>query len=224
MASDTRARVLVVDDDLPVQRMLARTLTAEGYDVAVASDGGGALVEVERRAPDLIVLDVAMPGLDGLAVSRRLRRAGLGLPVLMLTARDAVPDRVAGLDAGADDYLIKPFEPTELTARIRALLRRGRPPERRLAAGSVLLDLDAGQARRGGRSVDLTGREAALLALLLRNAGRVVTRDVALAVVWGGEDAATHNVVDRYVAYLRRKLGPPRVIRTVRGVGFIFDG
>src|SRR6516162_4664564 len=125
--------ILVVDDDAPIRRMLERTLTAEGYAVESAADGGAALAAVERAVPDLVVLDVAMPGLDGLSVCRRLRRAGLGLPVLLLTARDAVSDRVAGLDAGADDYLVKPFAPQELLARVRALLRRGSTPEEVLA-------------------------------------------------------------------------------------------
>ncbi|MBV8997806.1 MAG: response regulator transcription factor [Solirubrobacterales bacterium] len=214
-------RVLVVDDDPPLRRMLARTLSAEGYEVTVAGDGGGALAEAERTAPDVIVLDVAMPGLDGLTVARRLRSKGLPTPILMLTARDAVPDRVAGLEAGADDYLVKPFAVQELIARLRALTRRGGDG----VAGGLLrsygdltLEVDGRRAVRAGRTIELTGREAALLELLLREAGRVVTRERAIAEIW--DDAAETNVVDRYVTRLRRKLGSPALIKTVRGSGF----
>ncbi|MGH2968835.1 MAG: response regulator transcription factor [Solirubrobacteraceae bacterium] len=216
--------VLLVDDDAPIRRMLERTLAAEGYDVAAVADGGSALAQVERFMPDVIVLDVAMPGLDGLAVTRRLRAKGLPVPILLLTARDAVGERVAGLDAGADDYLVKPFEVTELTARIRALLRRNHPPGEQLAFADLVLDAASGTARRGGRSVDLTRREAELLELLVRNARRVVTRELALEQVWGGDREVGANVVDRYVAYLRRKLGEPPLIHTVRGIGFRLDG
>jgi two-component system response regulator MprA len=212
--------VLLVDDDAPILRMLERTLAAEGYAVSAVADGGSALAHVERSMPDVIVLDVAMPGLDGLAVTRRLRAKGLVVPILLLTARDALNERVAGLDAGADDYLVKPFEVEELTARLRALLRRNQPPSEQLAYADLMLELDSGAARRGGRDVELTRREAELLELLLRNARAVVTRELALERVWGGEAEASPNVVDRYVAYLRRKLGEPPLIHTVRGVGF----
>ena len=217
----TEASILVVDDDAPIRRMLQRTLAAEGYDVSSTPDGGAALAAVERAVPDLVVLDVAMPGVDGLAVCRRLRAKGLSLPILLLTARDAVPDRVAGLDAGADDYLVKPFAAEELVARVRALLRRGREPEEILAFGDLVLDLAARSARRGGRELGLSSREADLLELLLRNPRRVVSRELALDRVWGGPAAASLNVVDRYVSYLRRKLGEPALIETVRGVGFV---
>jgi two-component system response regulator MprA len=213
-------RVLVVDDDPPLRRMLARTLAAEGYEVTVAGDGGGALAEAERTAPDVIVLDVAMPGLDGLTVARRLRGKGLPTPILMLTARDAVPDRVAGLEAGADDYLVKPFAVQELIARLRALTRRGGDGlggELR-SYGDLTLDVSARRATRGGRAIELTGREADLLELLLRDAGRVLTRERAIEEIWN--DAAERGVVDRYVTRLRRKLGSPPLIQTVRGSGF----
>src|SRR6476469_6742045 len=164
------AAVLLVDDDAPIRRMLERTLTAEGYDVVAAADGGAALAQVERSLPDLIVLDVAMPGMDGLAVTRRLRAKGLAVPILLLTARDGLAERVAGLDAGADDYLVKPFEVDELTARVRALLRRNHPPGDVLAFADLTLDVDNATARRGGRELELTRREAELLELLLRNA------------------------------------------------------
>ncbi len=212
--------VLLVDDDAPILRMLERTLTAEGYAVSAVPDGGAALAHVERSVPDAIVLDVAMPGLDGLAVTRRLREKGLAVPILLLTARDALTERVAGLDAGADDYLVKPFEVEELTARVRALLRRNHPPGEQLAYADLALELESGAARRGGRDLELTRREAELLELLLRNARAVVTRELALERVWGGEAEASANVVDRYVAYLRRKLGEPPLIHTVRGLGF----
>jgi two-component system response regulator MprA len=215
--------VLVVDDDAPVRRMLERTLGAEGYEVDSAPDGGAALAAVERAVPDLLVIDVAMPGVDGLALARRLRGKRLDTPILMLTARDGVADRVAGLDAGADDYLVKPFAPEELLARVRALMRRSRSVPDTLAFDDLTLDVAAGRATRGGRDLELTPREAELLALLLRDARRVVSRERALEDVWGGELEARSNVVDRYIAYLRRKLGDPPLIRTVRGVGFVLD-
>jgi two-component system response regulator MprA len=215
-----RDRVLVVDDDPPLRRMLARTLTAEGYDVTVAADGGAALLEAERAAPDVIVLDVAMPALDGLAVCRRLRSKGLPTPILMLTARDAVPDRVAGLEAGADDYLVKPFAIQELIARLRALTRRGSEAHAGglRSYGDLTLDVDGRKAVRAGRPIDLTAREVDLLELLLREPGRVVTRERAIEEIW--DDGAEANVVDRYVTRLRRKLGTPPLIKTVRGSGF----
>ncbi len=218
------AAVLLVDDDASIRRMLTRTLAAEGYAVSAVADGGAALAAVERSVPDALVLDVAMPGLDGLAVTRRLRGKGLALPILLLTARDGLGERVAGLDAGADDYLVKPFESDELAARLRALLRRNRPPEQRLAFADLSLDVGAGTAHRHGRAIALTRREAELLEVLLRHPRTVVTREMALEEVWGGEGEASLNVVDRYVAYLRRKLGEPPLIETVRGLGFRLGG
>jgi two-component system response regulator MprA len=217
------ASVLVVEDDAPIERMLRRTLAAEGYEVAGASDGGAALAEVERSVPDLVVLDLGLPGLDGLAVCRRLRARGLSLRILVLTARDTVEDRVAGLDAGADDYLVKPFASEELLARVRALLRRGLPWREVLAFGDLVLDAETRMARRGRRELGLSAREADLLELFLRNPRQVLTRAQAIELVWGGPATATPNVVDRYVAYLRRKLGDPPLIHTVRGVGFVLD-
>jgi two-component system response regulator MprA len=215
--------VLVVDDDAPIRRMLRRTLAAEGYEVETAADGGGALAAVERSVPDLLVLDVAMPGVDGLDVCRRVRRAGLGLPILLLTARDAVADRVVGLDAGADDYLVKPFAAEELLARARALLRRGSEPPELLAFGDLVFDVEARAARRGDLDIRLRPREADLLELLLRNPRQVISRELALDRVWGSRSAASSNAVDRYVSYLRRKLGEPQLIHTVRGVGFVLE-
>jgi two-component system response regulator MprA len=212
-------RVLVVDDDALVRRMLARSLVAEGFDVEQVPDGGAALEEVERSAPDLVVLDVTMPGIDGLAVCRRLRAKGLRGSILMLTARDAVADRVVGLEAGADDYLVKPFAIEELVARLHALGRRGRDERDRLVYADLVLELSTRTARRAGRPVPLTARESALLELLLRNERVVVTRERALEEIW--QEAAVPNVVDRHVARLRRKLGEPPLIYTVRGVGFM---
>ena len=211
--------ILIVDDDAPIRRMLRRTLAAEGYAVDEAADGSAALAALERSLPDLILLDVAMPGLDGLAVCRRVRGRGLATPVLLLTARDELADRVAGLDAGADDYVVKPFETDELLARVRALLRRGVTPGSLLGFGDLQLDVESRAVTRAGRAISLSSREADLLELLLRNPRRVVSREQALAQIWHGE--AHDNVVDRYVSNLRRKLGSPQVIETVRGVGFV---
>ena len=211
-------RILVVDDDAPVRRMLARTLEAEGHEVTTVADGGRALAEVERSAPDAVILDVAMPGMDGLAVCRRLREKGLAAPILLLTARDSVADRVHGLDAGADDYLVKPFAVPELTARLRALARRGGAGAEHLAVAELALDLARRVVTRDGREIELTEREAALLELLMRHPRTVVSRQMAIDHVW--EEAVSDNVVDTYVGYLRRKLGEPAVIHTVRGVGF----
>jgi len=215
---DEHPRVLVVDDDPPLRRMLERTLAAEGFDVTAAQDGPAALVAAERAAPDVIVLDVGLPGIDGLAVCRRLRRKGLPTPILMLTARDAVPDRVAGLRAGADDYLVKPFAVQELVARLQVLTRRGGNGGPRHAYADLVLDMTRRACTRAGRAVELTAREAELLELLMRDPGRTLTRERALAEIW--QDAAEPNVVDRYVTRLRRKLGEPPLIRTVRGSGF----
>jgi two-component system response regulator MprA len=215
------ARILVVDDDPSVLRMLTRTLGAEGNEVEAAPDGGAALLAVERRAPDAVVLDVAMPGMDGLAVCRRLRERGLTAPVLLLTARDAVADRVAGLEAGADDYLVKPFAVEELLARLTAIARRGQGGSGAIAVGSLRLDPVRRAVSHDGLETALTDRESALLELLMRHPRRVVTREHALAELWGA--AAVENVVDRCVMSLRRKLGDAGLIRTVRGVGFVLE-
>jgi two-component system response regulator MprA len=215
------ASILVVDDDASLRRMLDRTLSAEGFAVETAADGGGALVAVERSLPEVIVLDVGLPGMDGLAVCRRLRAKGVSTPIIMLTARDAVPDRVAGLESGADDYLVKPFATEELVARLRALTRRGYADSAELAVAGLTLDSEARIAVRHGQRIELTERETALLELLMRHARQVVTRDEAIDTLWAG--AATANLVDRYVGRLREKLPGPEIIRTVRGVGFMLD-
>jgi two-component system response regulator MprA len=213
-------RVLIVEDDAGVRRMLERSLGAEGFAVATAADGGAALAAAEGTAPDLVVLDVAMPGMDGFEVCRRLRAKGLTGGVLMLTARDSVSDRVRGLESGADDYVVKPFAIAEVVARLRALTRRGSDRSERLAHGEIVLDTATATVRSAaGPPVQLTAREAQLLELLLRDPRAVLSRGTAIEVIWGG--AATENIVDRYVARVRRKLGDPEAIRTVRGVGFI---
>jgi two-component system, OmpR family, response regulator MprA len=211
--------VLVVEDDAAVRRMLERSLGAEGFEVTAAADGGAALALAEAAAPDLVVLDVAMPGLSGFEVCRRLRAKGLTGGVLMLTARDSVEDRVRGLESGADDYVVKPFAIAEVVARLRALTRRGSDRSERLAHGEIVLDTATATVLSGGEPVQLTAREAQLLELLLRDPRAVVSRAAAIEAIWGG--AATENIVDRYVARVRRKLHDPEAIRTVRGVGFI---
>ena len=213
-------RLLIVEDDAAVRRMLERSLGAEGFEIAGAADGGAALALAERTAPDLVVLDVSMPGLSGFEVCRRLRAKGLTGGVLMLTARDSVADRVRGLESGADDYVVKPFAIAEVVARLRALTRRGSDRSERLAHGEIVLDTATGTVISGGGApVQLTAREAQLLELLLRDPRAVLSRDAAIEAIWGG--AGTDNLVDRYVARLRHKLGDPETIRTVRGVGFI---
>jgi two-component system response regulator MprA len=214
-------RVLVVEDDPPVRRMLERSLAAEGFDVRAAADGGAALAMAADSVPDLVVLDVTMPGLSGIDVCRRLREKGLSGGVLMLTARDAVEDRVRGLDAGADDYVVKPFAIEEVVARLRALTRRGHDQSIRVSFAGITLDTEANTVEREGETIGLSAREAELLELLLRSPRTVLTRQLAVERIWQG--AAVENVVDRYVARLRRKLSDPLLIRTVRGVGFILE-
>ena len=220
-------RVLVVDDDPDLRAALTRALALDGYDVAAVSNGAKALDAVADSAPDVLVLDVMMPVVGGLEVCRRLRTAGDRTPILVLTARDEVSDRVAGLDAGADDYLAKPFALEELRARLRALLRRSQPadaePETQLRYADLTLDLETREVRRGERAIDLTRTEFALLELLLRNAGRVLTREVIMDRVWGYELEPASNSLEVFVGYLRRKTeagGEPRLIHTVRGVGY----
>jgi two-component system response regulator MprA len=220
-------RLLVVDDDPALARTLRRAFAIEGYAVECAADGAEALQRLLADRFDAVVLDVAMPRLDGLAVCRRMRAGRDRTPVLMLTARDAVDDRVSGLDAGADDYLVKPFSLDELNARVRALLRRAAPPPEdgsRLAFHDLELDLASHRARRGARQLELTRTEQRLLELLLRNPEQVLPRDVIYERVWGHDISATSNSLDVYVGYLRRKTeeaGERRLIHTVRGVGFM---
>ena len=217
--------VLVVDDERSVRDALRRALELEGYEVELAEDGYEALERLDADAggPDALVLDVLMPGLDGLEVCRRLRRAGNRLPVLMLTARAEVADRVAGLDAGADDYLVKPFALEELLARLRALLRRANGGGETLSFADLELDPTTREVRRAGEPIELTRTEFALLELFLRNPRQVLTRSLIFERVWGYDFGASSNSLDVYIGYLRRKTeahGRPRLIQTVRGVGY----
>jgi len=218
-------RVLVVDDEPAVREALRRALALEGYDVELAENGAEALRKLGPIDPDLVVLDVLMPEVDGLAACRRLRAEGNDVPVLMLTARAGIGDRVDGLDAGADDYLVKPFALEELLARIRALLRRGghERGEQPLHFGDIELDPATREVRRGDRQVELTRTEFNLLELFLRNPRQVLTRSLIFERVWGYDFGPTSNALDVYIGYLRRKTeagGEPRLIQTVRGVGY----
>jgi two-component system response regulator MprA len=216
-------KILVVDDEPAVRTALQRALALERYDVELAADGAEALDRLAASPPDAIVLDVAMPRVDGLEVCRRLRAAGDRTPVLMLTARDAVDDRVEGLDAGADDYLVKPFALRELRARLRALLRRtDRGPEPLRFAGLVL-DPGAHEVWRGERRIELSRTEFTLLELFMRHPRQVLTRSQIFEAVWGYDFGATSNALGVYIGYLRRKTedgGEPRLLHTVRGVGY----
>jgi two-component system response regulator MprA len=221
-----RARVVVVDDEEDLRRALERALVLHGYRVETADSGAAALRLLALEAPDALVLDVAMPGVDGLDVCRRLRAAGDRTPVLMLTARDGIDDRVAGLDAGADDYLVKPFALEELLARIRALLRRAGPEDAGtvLRYGDLVLEPGTRLVRRGERPIELTRTEFLLLELFLRHPGQVLTREVISANVWGYEGYPASNSLEVYIGYLRRKTeagGEPRLVQTVRGVGYV---
>jgi len=219
-------RILVVDDEAAVREAIDRALRLEGYRTQLAADGREALDALATAPPDLVVLDVLMPDIDGLEVCRRLRAAGDRTPVLLLTARDAVADRVRGLDAGADDYLVKPFALEELRARLRALLRRASPAvdAGRLSFGDLALDSAGHTVRRGDRDIELTRTEFLLLELFLRHPRQVLTRSVVFEHVWGYDFGPTSNSLEVYVGYLRRKLeaaGEPRLIHTVRGVGYV---
>ncbi|MFZ4755984.1 MAG: response regulator transcription factor [Miltoncostaeaceae bacterium] len=221
-------RVLVVDDEEAVRTAVRRALTLAGYEVEMAADGEEALASLAERAPDAIVLDILMPGVDGIEVCRRLRAAGDRTPVLMLTARDAVGDRVAGLDAGADDYMVKPFALQELLARLRALLRRtgngGSDDAAILRFDDLTLDLAGHMAERAGRPIDLTRTEFLLLELLMRNPRVVLTRSVIHERVWGYDFGPASNSLGVYIGYLRRKIegdDGSRLIHTIRGVGYV---
>jgi DNA-binding response OmpR family regulator len=224
-ASDRPVRVLVVEDDEEIAQVLQRALRLEGYEVKVAGDGVQALDDVHAFLPDLIVLDLGLPRLDGIDVARRLRRDEDDTPILMLTARDALDSRVEGLDVGADDYLVKPFERQELLARLRALLRR-RPPRGMapLRVGDLTLNPDTHEVRRGDREIELTQREFELLEYLMRNERIVVPRQRLLEDVWGYDPFATTNTIEVFVSNLRRKLeagDEARLLHTIRGAGYV---
>jgi two-component system, OmpR family, response regulator MprA len=218
-------RILVVEDERAVRDALERVLRTDGYEVELAGDGHAALAALSEREQDVVVLDVMLPVLDGLEVCRQLRAHGDRVPVLMVTARDAIADRVAGLDAGADDYLVKPFSIDELRARVRALLRRanvsgGEP----LEFGDLVLDPRAHLVHRRDRRIELTMTEFALLELLMRNPGQVLTRTVIFERVWGYDFGPMSKALEVYVGYLRRKLeagGEARIVHTVRGMGYV---
>jgi len=226
-------RILVVDDDPAVRDSLRRSLEFNGYAVTLAGDGAEALASIGKETPDALVVDVMMPRLDGLETTRALREAGNDLPILVLTARDSVGDRVEGLDAGADDYLTKPFALEELLARLRALLRRvpAVPPSEgddteaeTLTFADLSLNLATREVRRAGRSIDLTRTEFSLLEMFLERPRRVLDRSFILEEVWGYDFPTTANSLEVYVGYLRRKTeaeGEPRLIHTVRGVGYV---
>jgi len=227
-----RPRVLVVDDDKAVRESLRRSLEFNGYAVSLASDGAEALAglstPVAGATPDVVIMDVMMPRLDGIEATRALRSAGNDVPILVLTARDAVGDRVEGLDAGADDYLTKPFALQELLARLRALLRRVVPhedaPDETLTFADLSMDIATREVRRGQRLVELTRTEFTLLEMFLRRPRRVLERSFILEEVWGYDFPTTANSLEVYVGYLRRKTeaeGEPRLIHTVRGVGYV---
>ena len=219
-------RLLLVEDDPQVRAMLTRALGYEGFEIVAAGDAASAMSAFRATRPDLLLLDLLLPDDDGVDVCRRLRDAGDQVPILMLTARDTVSDRIVGLEAGADDYLVKPFSTAELVARVRALLRRARDsetgPRRRFE--DLTLDASTHEVRRGARQLELTRREFDLLALLLDNPGAVMRRERLLTDAWGFSSTVETNSVDVYVGYLRRKLeegGEPRLIHTVRGVGYV---
>jgi len=214
-------RVLVVDDEPAVRTSLATALARDGYDVALAEDGNDALTQLAAGGVDAIILDVAMPEPNGLEVCRRLRARGNRTPILMLTARDLIDDRVAGLDAGADDYLVKPFALAELRARLRALLRRTNEPSDALVFGDIELDLAAARVTRQRRELTLTRTEFQLLELFMRNPGRVLTHSQVYQAVWGYDFGLSGNNLWVYISYLRAKLGEPRVLQTVRGMGYV---
>jgi two-component system response regulator MprA len=220
-------KILVVDDERAVRESLRRALELEGYQIELAADGQEALERLEANGdgqPDAVILDVLMPNVDGLDVCRRLRRSGNRVPVLMLTARDEIDNRVAGLDAGADDYVTKPFALEELVARVRALLRRtSAGDDQLLRFADIELDPGTREVRRGGDPIELTRTEFALLELFMTNPRQVLTRSIIFERVWGYDFGFASNSLDVYIGYLRRKTeagGKPRLIQTVRGVGY----
>jgi two-component system, OmpR family, response regulator MprA len=223
MEQTCTVRILVVDDERPVREAVERALRLEGYEVETAAEGQEALFSVARRGVDAIVLDVLMPVMDGIETARKLRRQGNSTPILMLTARHEVSDRVAGLDAGADDYLVKPFALEELLARLRAMLRRTIGGDEPLSFADLTLDPGTREVLRGERQIELTRTEFLLLELFLRNPRQVLTRDVIFDRVWGYDFGPASNSLEVYIGYLRRKTeaeGEPRLIHTVRGVGY----
>lgn len=219
-------QILVIEDETKIASFISRALRTEGYQVQVALDGETGLEHALENTPDLIILDIMLPGIDGLTVCRQLRAAEIKIPVLMLTAKDAVPDEISGLDAGADDYLTKPFHLERLLAHIRALLRRTTPPESKtpLTFADLTLDPSTRLAHRGEREIEFTAKEYELLDLFMRHPRQVLTRDQIYEQIWGYDFGGESNIIEVYVRYLRAKLeadGEPRLLHTVRGVGYV---
>jgi two-component system response regulator MprA len=226
MTGENMATILIADDDQKLLKMVRRTLIYEGFQVITAANGHETLAQVQAKRPDLIILDWMMPELDGLAVLTRLREDGDNIPILILTARDAVEDRVEGLNKGADDYLVKPFAPSELLARLRALLRRFEVTSKETPLSYLDLYLDplTRETRRGERSFELTPKEFDLLYYLMRHPRQVLVRDRILEEIWGYDFGGEDNVLEVYIGYLRKKTeagGEPRLIQTVRGIGYV---
>lgn len=227
-----REKIVVIDDDEKITSMLRRGLTFEGYTVATAGDGQEGLRRILEQDPDAVIVDVMMPKLDGWEVVRRMRESGCETPVLMLTAKDEVADRVKGLDLGADDYLVKPFALEELLARVRVLLRRKSPGKEehnanRIEYEDVVMDMDTREVFRGGKLVELTTKEFDLLHLFLMNPRRVLSRDLIMEKIWGYDYSGESNVLEVYIALLRQKTeeqGGKRLIQTVRGAGYVLKG
>jgi two-component system response regulator MprA len=225
-----RPHIAVIDDDEKITSLLRRSLAFEGYEISTAPDGAEGLKLLNQRQTDLVILDVMMPKMDGWEVCRRLREAGISSPILLLTAKDEVTDRVKGLDLGADDYLVKPFALEELMARVRALLRRR--PDNPDEGGhfryeDLLLDVDGRETLRGDRRIDLTAKEFDLLHLFMQNPKRVLSRDLIMERIWGYDYSGESNVLEVYVAMLRQKLeenGEKRLIQTIRGAGYVLKG
>ena len=219
--------ILVVDDDASIRRMLERTLVAEGYQVDGVADGGAALASIERSVPDLVILDLGLPGMDGVDVCRRVRARGLATPILLLTARDTVPARVEALDAGGDDYVVKPFSLEEVVARLRGLVRRaGLAAEAAgdvLTVGDLVMEEDSREVSRGGEPISLTATEFELLRFLMRNPRRVLSKPQILDRVWNYDFGGQANVVELYISYLRKKIDAGRapMIHTMRGAGYV---
>jgi len=226
-----REKITVIDDDEKIISLLRRALTFEGYSVITAHNGSEGLKAILQHNPDLVILDVMMPYVDGWEVCRRVRESGSHVPILMLTAKDEVSDRVKGLDMGADDYLIKPFALEELLARVRVLLRRQaerqEQPANRISFEDIVMDFDSREVFRGGKRIELTAKEFELLQLFLQNPKRVLPRDLIMEKIWGYDFSGESNVLEVYIALLRQKLeahGGKRVIQTVRGAGYVLRG
>jgi len=225
MQIEMAERILIIEDEAYIADFLRRGLLYEGYAVEVAYDGETGLAAARDRPPDLVILDLMLPGIDGMEVCRRLRAAS-DVPILMLTAKDAVPDRVAGLDAGADDYLVKPFDFEELLARLRAILRRRRPTPTQevLRFADLTLNPATREVKRGDRAIELTAKEFDVLELFMRHPRQVLTRDILYERIWGYDFSGESNIIEVYIRYLRTKLeagGEPRLLHTVRGVGYV---